>query len=154
MGLPHGGSSLIPISESPTRPGTPAQEITADNAREDAAYRFLNGDNNINNNNDNDALRGEPFSPQEDPDLVGHEAAARARQTRLYMQRCGDEEALRQEKKTWDFMLGQMNDWRERERSWEQFRREVGRSRVLGRRGGDVREGGGLEGERVGGRRG
>ena len=74
------------------------------------------------------------FSPLEDPDLVGAEAAARARAARLYMRRCGDEEALRQEMKSWDFMLGQMGDWRERERSWEQFRREVGRSRVLGRR--------------------
>ncbi len=75
-------------------------------------------------------------NPLEDPDLVGHEAAARARAQRLYMRRCNDEEALRQEKKTWDFMLAQMADWKERERSWEKFRKEVGRSRLLGRRTG------------------
>ena len=75
-------------------------------------------------------------NPLEDPDLVGHEAAARAKAQRLYMRRCNDEEALRQEKKSWDFMLAQMADWKERERSWEKFRKEVGRSRLLGRRTG------------------
>ena len=75
-------------------------------------------------------------NPLEDPHLVGHEAAARAKAQRLYMRRCNDEEALRQENKTWDFMLAQMADWKEREKSWEKFRREVGRSRLLGRRTG------------------
>ena len=75
-------------------------------------------------------------NPLEDPDLVGHEAAATAKAQRLYMRRCNEEEALRQEKKTWDFMLAQMADWKEREKSWEKFRKEVGRSRLLGRRTG------------------
>ncbi|KAI9878198.1 MAG: hypothetical protein M1830_001590 [Pleopsidium flavum] len=74
--------------------------------------------------------------PLEDPHLVGHEAAAKAKAQRLYMRRCIDEEALRQEQKTWDFMLTQMADWKEREKSWEKFRKEVGRSRLLGRRTG------------------
>lgn len=77
-----------------------------------------------------------PVNPLEDPHLVGHEAAATAKAQRLYMRRCNDEEALRQEKKTWDFMLAQMADWKEREKSWEKFRKEVGRSRLLGRRTG------------------
>lgn len=77
-----------------------------------------------------------PLSPFEDPHLVGDEAAARAKAQRLYMRRYKDEEALRQEKKTWDFMLAQMADWKEREKSWDKFRKEVGRSRLLGRRTG------------------
>ena len=76
-------------------------------------------------------------SPLEDPELVGPEAAADARARRIYMTKCSNEsEALRQENKTWDFFLAQMSDWNERERSWEQFRKEVGSSRVLGRRTG------------------
>ena len=76
-----------------------------------------------------------PQSPLEDPDLVGPEAAARARERRIYMARCNnDAEALKQENKSWDFMLAQMGDWKEREKSWEQFRREVSRGGVLGRR--------------------
>jgi len=77
-----------------------------------------------------------PINPLEDPHLVGHEAAAKAKAQRLYMRRCDDEEALRHEKKTWDFMLAQMADWKEREKSWETFRKEVGRRRLLGRRTG------------------
>lgn len=83
-----------------------------------------------------DADDGTAVNPLEDPHLVGPEAAARAKAQRLYMRRCHDEEALRQEQKTWDFMLAQMADWKERERSWEKFRKEVGRSRLLGRRTG------------------
>ncbi len=79
---------------------------------------------------------GTPAYPLEDPDLVGPEAAERARVQRLYMQTCKEEEALRLESKTWDFMLSQMGDWKEREKSWEKFRKEVGRSRLLGRRTG------------------
>ncbi|MCJ1370625.1 hypothetical protein MMC20_001838 [Loxospora ochrophaea] len=75
-----------------------------------------------------------PISPLEDPDLVGAEAAERAKTRRLYIARCNDEEALRQENKTWDFMLAQMADWKEREKSWDKFRRDVGNSRLLGRR--------------------
>lgn len=130
LGLPNNSSSsaLPPVSESPLRPGTPLQDDISDND----PYRFLGDDSN--NNNNGGMFRGAAFSPQEDPHLVGPEAAARARATRLYMRRCGDDEALRQERKTWDFLLGQMGDWRERERGGDQFRREVGRSRVLGRR--------------------
>lgn len=76
-----------------------------------------------------------PISPHEDPDLVGVVAAKAAREKRLFFKRCASErEALKQESKSWDFMLSQMADWNERERSWEKFRNEVGRSKILGRR--------------------
>ncbi|KAI9839210.1 MAG: hypothetical protein M1819_003203 [Sarea resinae] len=75
-----------------------------------------------------------PASPHEDPDLVGHEAAERTRMRRLYMQKCADEEALRQEGKAWDFLLQQMADWGERDRSWKKFRNDVVGSRVFGRK--------------------
>ncbi len=87
----------------------------------------------VERDNEEDATGAYPL---EDPDLVGPEAAARARVQRLYMQTCKEEEALRLESKTWDFMLSQMGDWKEREKSWEKFRKEVGRSRLLGRRTG------------------
>ncbi|MCJ1312226.1 hypothetical protein MMC25_005900 [Agyrium rufum] len=77
----------------------------------------------------------EPYNPREDPALVGHAAAREARERRLYLENHDREQAaLNQESKTWDFMLSQMADWNERERSWEKFRKEVGRSRILGRR--------------------
>ncbi|KAF2805542.1 uncharacterized protein BDZ99DRAFT_501749 [Mytilinidion resinicola] len=80
---------------------------------------------------------GVPTSPLEDPYLVGEEAAGRARQQRIYREMCmRGEEAVRLESKTWDFMLGQMADWEERERSWGKFRETVktGRTKLLGRR--------------------
>ncbi|KZF25454.1 hypothetical protein L228DRAFT_265923 [Xylona heveae TC161] len=73
----------------------------------------------------------------EDPGLVGQEAADRARKQRLYIRSCREEQencALRQENKSWDFMLGQMSDWQERQRSWAKFRDEVRGTRLLGRR--------------------
>ena len=79
-----------------------------------------------------------PRSPLEDPQLVGEEAAARARDQRLYRERClRGEEALRNENKGWDFMMAQMADWEERERSWMRFRESVrgpGRRTMLARR--------------------
>ncbi|KAI9774519.1 MAG: hypothetical protein M1840_002766 [Geoglossum simile] len=36
-----------------------------------------------------------------------------------------DEEALREESKSWEFMLSQMADWDEREREWRKFRAGV-----------------------------
>ena len=76
-----------------------------------------------------------PLSPHEDPDLVGLEAATLARERRLYMERCENgTEALRQESLTWDFMLSQMADWKERERSWDKFRAQVGKTKLLRRR--------------------
>ena len=76
-----------------------------------------------------------PVSPLEDPDLVGHVAASAARERRLYLARTvaerrqHDARALRDEDRSWDFMLAQMADWKERERSWERFRRDVRHSK-------------------------
>jgi len=46
------------------------------------------------------------------------------------------QEALKYESKGWDFMLGQMSDWEEREQSWNNFRRDLncGRRLKLARR--------------------
>ena len=85
-----------------------------------------------------------PTSPLEDPDLVGPEAARRAKERRIYMARCkNNKEAMRQENKTWDFMLAQMADWKEREKSWEKFRNDMasGKSGILGKRIGFGRKG-------------
>jgi hypothetical protein len=63
-------------------------------------------------------------SPHEDPDLVGHAAAERARAQRLYREMIlrGGDEALEYEGAGWDFIIRQMSDWDERERSWNAFR--------------------------------
>lgn len=79
-----------------------------------------------------------PFSPLEDPALVGEVAAARAKSSRLYRETIMRDplEALRNENKGWDFMLHQMKDWEERGQSWNNFRKEVscGRRMKLARR--------------------
>lgn len=72
------------------------------------------------------AVPAAPLLPQEDPELVGESAARAARDARLYREKCmRGEEALHKENKAWDFMLGQMADWREREESWANFRTQV-----------------------------
>ena len=79
------------------------------------------------------AVAAETLPPLEDPELVGTVAATAARERRLYMEKCSSErEALRQENKSWDFMLGQMSDWQERERSWEGFKKNVEGRKLLG----------------------
>lgn len=83
----------------------------------------------------NNAADSTPVSPFEDPSLVGEEAAQRARAQRLYREKCRrGEEALRHESKAWDFMLAQMADWEERQRSWGQFKTQVKRTKLLSRR--------------------
>ncbi|KAI9709867.1 MAG: hypothetical protein M1812_007575 [Candelaria pacifica] len=72
--------------------------------------------------------------PNEDPALVGEEAADKARALRLYLARCKGDEVLQKENKSWDFMLSQMADWKEREKSWTKFREEAVFNRSLGRR--------------------
>jgi hypothetical protein len=82
------------------------------------------------------------LSPLEDPHLVGEVAAARAKASRIYMAKelaaarkiQAEDMMLRQEIRTWDFMIAQMTDWEERERSWKNFRTEVGRTKLLGKR--------------------
>ncbi|KAF2113420.1 hypothetical protein BDV96DRAFT_648380 [Lophiotrema nucula] len=77
----------------------------------------------------------EPHNPLEDPYLVGEEAAGRARRARVYREMClRGEETTRYENRSWDFMMGQMKDWDERERSWSSFRSNVSRTKLLSRR--------------------
>ncbi|KAF2180584.1 hypothetical protein K469DRAFT_729824 [Zopfia rhizophila CBS 207.26] len=77
----------------------------------------------------------EPVNPLEDPYLVGEEAAGRARAQRVYREMClKGEEARAHESRSWEFMLSQMVDWEERERSWSKFRMQVGQTKLLGRR--------------------
>ena len=63
----------------------------------------------------------------EDPELVGQEAADRARRERL--RREGDEVLMREDKR-WDWMLAQMDDWKIREKSWKSFRQNTERKRM------------------------
>ncbi|KAI2619596.1 hypothetical protein GGR54DRAFT_639923 [Hypoxylon sp. NC1633] len=73
--------------------------------------------------------------PLEDPYLVGEEAAARARRERLarLASQNGDSVLYREERR-WDWFLGQMKDWDERDSGWNAFRNNIeGRGR-LGRR--------------------
>ncbi|MCJ1485820.1 hypothetical protein MMC06_005995 [Schaereria dolodes] len=120
-------NSLAAAMSSPAFMGRPSMSPTGDITNPMETHY----EKNIPEEEDSDS----PITPLEDPDLVGHEAAARARERRIYMSRSHtDAEAMKQENKTWDFMLAQMADWKERERSWEQFRREVSRGGMLGRR--------------------
>jgi hypothetical protein len=80
-----------------------------------------------------------PLRPQEDPELVGEEAAKRARQQREYREMLSNdqERALKLESAGWDFMLAQSRDWEERQSSWAAFRqsrmRKAERRAVNGR---------------------
>ena len=59
----------------------------------------------------------------EDPHLVGNVAAEEARQERLRRENGWD--VLEAEDKRWDWLLAQMSDWEERDKSWKNFREEV-----------------------------
>ena len=72
-------------------------------------------------------IEGKRLRPLEDPELVGEEAADRARRDRL--RREGDEVLLREDKR-WDWMLAQMEDWEVREKSWKSFRQNTERKRM------------------------
>lgn len=64
-------------------------------------------------------VEGKRVRPLEDPELVGEEAADRARRERL--RREGDEVLVREDRR-WDWLLSQMDDWSAREKSWKRFR--------------------------------
>lgn len=72
-------------------------------------------------------IEGRRLRPLEDPELVGKDAADRARRDRL--RREGDEVLLREDKR-WDWMLAQMDDWKVREKSWKKFRETSERNRM------------------------
>jgi hypothetical protein len=59
----------------------------------------------------------------EDPYLVGEKAAELNKQQRL--KRENGWEVLEQEDKRWDWLLAQMTDWEERDKSWKKFRKEL-----------------------------
>ncbi|RFU23661.1 hypothetical protein B7463_g12677, partial [Scytalidium lignicola] len=61
--------------------------------------------------------------PLEDPYLVGEEAAEQARKERLARE--NGMGVLVREDQRWDWLLSQMKDWEERDRSWKKFRQEV-----------------------------
>ena len=65
----------------------------------------------------------EKLKPLEDPYLVGEEAAERARMERLARE--NGMAVLIRENQRWDWLLSQMGDWEERERSWSKFRKEL-----------------------------
>ncbi len=59
----------------------------------------------------------------EDTKLVGEEAAARNREARERREKGLG--VLEKEDKSWDWLLAQMSDWEERDKSWEKFRHEL-----------------------------
>ncbi|KAH6674902.1 hypothetical protein B0J14DRAFT_653078 [Halenospora varia] len=59
----------------------------------------------------------------EDPYLVGEAAAERNKLERL--RRENGWEVLEREDKRWDWLIAQMADWEERDKSWKKFRQEV-----------------------------
>jgi hypothetical protein len=61
----------------------------------------------------------------EDPYLIGEEAAEQNRQERL--KRENGWNALELEDKRWDWLLSQMNDWEDRDQSWRKFRKGIER---------------------------
>jgi len=69
----------------------------------------------------------------EDPVLVGEEAAKSNREARE--RRENDWGGLEKHKR-WDWLLAQMSDWEERDKSWKKFRRELegGKREKLARR--------------------
>jgi len=59
----------------------------------------------------------------EDPELVGEEAANSNREARE--RRENGWGVLEKEDKRWDWLLAQMSDWEERDKSWKKFRKEL-----------------------------
>lgn len=76
-------------------------------------------------------VEGKRVRPLEDPELVGQEAAERARRERV--RREGVEVLVREDRR-WEWMISQMEDWSARERSWERFR-ETKERKKMGRLG-------------------
>jgi len=68
------------------------------------------------------------YRPLEDPLLVGEEEAERARKERLAREK-GDAILVREDKR-WDWLLSQMKDWDEREKSWQKFRIDLSESKT------------------------
>jgi hypothetical protein len=113
---------LNSLSAVPERPAT-ANRISPTTSTTTLAYPVQIGSS------------AEPQNPREDPYLVGEEAARRARTQRVYREMClKGEEAAKHESRSWDFMVGQMADWEERQKSWKEFRKSVENPKSLRRR--------------------
>ncbi|KUJ09225.1 uncharacterized protein LY89DRAFT_281133 [Mollisia scopiformis] len=67
--------------------------------------------------------RAKNIRTNEDPYLVGEEAAEQNRQERLRKENGWG--VLEREDKRWDWLLAQMSDWEERDKNWKRFRKEV-----------------------------
>ncbi|KAE8454479.1 hypothetical protein EG329_000102 [Mollisiaceae sp. DMI_Dod_QoI] len=67
--------------------------------------------------------RAKNIRTNEDPYLVGEQAAEENRQERL--KRENGWGVLEKEDKRWDWLIAQMSDWEERDKSWKKFRKEV-----------------------------
>lgn len=59
----------------------------------------------------------------EDPELVGEEAAKQNKEERE--RRENGRAVLEMEDRRWDWLLAQMSDWEERDKSWKKFRQEL-----------------------------
>ncbi|KND89762.1 hypothetical protein TOPH_05437 [Tolypocladium ophioglossoides CBS 100239] len=109
------------------------RRITDGRYLNDLTRRNELNDRPLENQNDG----ADEIRPLEDPYLVGEVAAAQARRERLARE-SGDDVLIREDRQ-WDWLLAQMKDWDERERSWARFRREVDngqRKKLLRRIGG------------------
>ena len=109
--------AAVPASVADNAPSVSATPSTSTSALPNATI----------SNTPRPAEPSSPYSPAEDPDLVGEAAAAAARSHRLYRESCfvDPREALRGESRSWDFMMVQMKDWDERQQSWNNFRRDM-----------------------------
>ncbi|KAF2836158.1 hypothetical protein M501DRAFT_1019360, partial [Patellaria atrata CBS 101060] len=114
-------SNTAALLNSLTSPAAPVPSLPSSPSSSDPQTRSGTSQNALQS-----VSEEHPSNPLEDPYLVGEQAAKRARQQRIYREMClrGDQ-AVRNESKAWDFMVGQMEDWEERERAWRRFRGEA-----------------------------
>ncbi|KAI9889891.1 MAG: hypothetical protein M1814_004726 [Vezdaea aestivalis] len=111
----------------------------AESARRNSEMKVVTGPRGASDVEANELSAG--LDPAEDPYIVGTEAAERTKKERLVrLRREEGEELLEKEKKSWDFLIAQMADWDERERSWANFQKRLdGRKGLLNRRLGGSR---------------
>ncbi|KAK7187896.1 hypothetical protein DPSP01_003210 [Paraphaeosphaeria sporulosa] len=118
-GMLNSLSAVPPPSPSPSMDPSTPRSSSSPSSPDSAAY----------------PVQIAPLSPLEDPDLVGAEAAGRARRSRVYREMCAREDETRgHESRSWDFMVGQMSDWDERRNSWNSFKSNIPSRGKRGRR--------------------
>jgi hypothetical protein len=90
---------------------------------------------NLNATPTNAGSSSVPVSPLEDPDLVGEEAARRARAQRIYREMCRmEEDASLYDSRSWEFMILQMGDWGARSSSPRNNKTRAVQKRSVGQR--------------------